>query len=329
MTMARDHAGPSPLPGSSVGDLKVFISTHESRCDECQEDLGRHAWIFLAGERGALCLACADLDHLAFLPSGDAALTRRARAHSTLSAVVLEWSRARKRYERQGLLVEEQALAKAEQACLADADARTRQRERDAARRVELDATFVARFAERIRRLYPGCPAGRSETIAEHACRKYSGRVADRRRRSGSTRTPCGWRSPRTCAMPRRGTTSSWRGAASGGRRANAFATGSSGCSRRGGGRDRNEIRQRYEAGGRSRRRAFTKGVGHRGKRWQDRACAVSSPAPRVFVIARCKGHVALARSPGPVRPARAGSATPLYRAETPTAPARPTARSR
>ena len=55
-------------------------------------------------------MACADLDRLVFLPSGDAALTRRARKHSTLSPVVLRFSRARKRHERQGLLVEEDAL---------------------------------------------------------------------------------------------------------------------------------------------------------------------------------------------------------------------------
>lgn len=64
--------------------------------------------------KGALCLACGDLDHLVFLSAGDAALTRRARKYSILSAVVLKWSRARKRYERQGLLVEECALEKAE-----------------------------------------------------------------------------------------------------------------------------------------------------------------------------------------------------------------------
>ncbi len=85
-------------------EFKVFISSRESKCDECGENLGPHAWILLAGEKGALCLACADLDHLVFLPSGDAPLTRRVRRHSTLSAVVLKWSRARKRYERQGLL---------------------------------------------------------------------------------------------------------------------------------------------------------------------------------------------------------------------------------
>ena len=75
--------------------VKVFISNRESVCDECHEELGRHAWIRLAGDRGALCLACADLDHLAFLPPGNAALTRRARKHSGLSAIVLQWSNAR------------------------------------------------------------------------------------------------------------------------------------------------------------------------------------------------------------------------------------------
>jgi hypothetical protein len=109
-------------------DLKVFISTTNSSCDECGENLGRKAWITLAGDRGALCLVCADLDHLVFLPSGDAALTRRARKHSTLSAVVLKWSRPRKRYERQGVLVEEKALGQAEQQCLADSEVRERRR---------------------------------------------------------------------------------------------------------------------------------------------------------------------------------------------------------
>jgi hypothetical protein len=159
------------------GDLRVFISNRESRCDDCGEDLGRRAWIFLAGDRGALCLTCADLDHLWFLPPGDAALTRRARRYSTLAAVVLKWSRARGRYERQGLLVEEQALQRAEVECLNDAEARARRRDREAERRAELDAEFAAQFAARIRQLYPGCPPDRSERIASHACQKYSGRI--------------------------------------------------------------------------------------------------------------------------------------------------------
>jgi hypothetical protein len=158
-------------------DLKVFISTRESKCDECGENLGSKAWITLAGEKGALCLACADLDHLVFLPAGDMALTRRAKKHSTLSAVVLKWGRARKRYERQGLLVEEQALEKAEEECLADSDVRERRKEREAIRREELDRQYILEFAIRVRELFPGCPAGREIEIAEHACLKYSGRI--------------------------------------------------------------------------------------------------------------------------------------------------------
>lgn len=158
-------------------DIRVFISTRDAKCDECGEDLGTKAWITLVEDRGARCLSCADLDHLAYLPAGDAALTRRARKHADLSAVVLKWSRARKRYERQGLLVSEEALERAERECLDDADARAARRAREAERRAELDEAYVRRFAARVRELFPSCPTGREEVIAEHACRKYSGRV--------------------------------------------------------------------------------------------------------------------------------------------------------
>jgi hypothetical protein len=158
-------------------ELKVFISSRESKCDDCKEELGSKAWITLVREKGVLCLSCADLDHLVFLPSGDAALTRRARKHSTLSAAVLKWSRARKRYERQGLLVEESALRQAETECLADEDVREQRRMREAERRSELDLAYIKRFAERIQQLYPECPSKTVRNIAEHACTKYSGRV--------------------------------------------------------------------------------------------------------------------------------------------------------
>ena len=133
--------------------------------------LGRHAWIMLAGEKGALCLPCADLDHLVFLPSGDAALTRRAGKHSTLAAVVLKWSRARKRYERQGLLVEETASS-APNRNVSPMPMRARRQMRESERRAELDQEYIQRFAAWIRELYPACPAGREQAIAEHACQK-------------------------------------------------------------------------------------------------------------------------------------------------------------
>lgn len=158
-------------------ELKVFISNRESKCDECGEELGHHAWITLRDEKGAACLTCADLDHLVFLPAGDAALTRRSRKHSRLFAVVLKWSRARKRYERQGLLVENEALERAEHECEADATQREIRRSRAALRRAELDNEYIQRFATRVREVYPHCPRGREAVIAEHACRKYSGRV--------------------------------------------------------------------------------------------------------------------------------------------------------
>lgn len=128
-------------------------------------------------DAGPLCLACVDMDHLVFLPAGDAPMTRRAKKASRLSAVVVKWSKSRKRYERQGLLVEEPALEQAEEQCAADQDVRRRRRERDAERRAEEDVEFQCRFAAEIARLYPGCPVQRAVAIARYAGLRGSGRV--------------------------------------------------------------------------------------------------------------------------------------------------------
>jgi hypothetical protein len=58
---------------------------------------------------------------------------------------VVRFSRSRQRYERQGLLVEEQALVDAEATCLADAEARARRRARDEERRRQADAELADR----------------------------------------------------------------------------------------------------------------------------------------------------------------------------------------
>lgn len=140
--------------------------------------MAQRPWYFsIRREKGVVCLSCADLDHLVFLPSGDMALTIRAKKYSKIYAVVLQWSKARKRYERQGLLVQDEAIEKAEQECLSDADMRERRRIRENEWREEIDKDFMQRFAARIRELYQHCPSGREFLIAEHACRKYSGRV--------------------------------------------------------------------------------------------------------------------------------------------------------
>jgi len=158
------------------GEIVVFWARSLVTCDGCGEDLGRGALIRLQ-ERQAFCLECADLDHLVFLPSGDAALTRRASKCSGLRAVVVRWATARRRYERQGILVEEEALARAEEECLGDVGAREARRARDAERRERLDREYVARFSAALRDRYPGCPPGEEQGISEHACRKSSGRV--------------------------------------------------------------------------------------------------------------------------------------------------------
>jgi hypothetical protein len=126
---------------------------------------------------GPLCMGCADLDHLVFLAAGDAALTRRAKKASRLSAVVVRFSRARRRYERQGLLVEEDALARAEQECLADEEARCLRQHRDAERRAAQDLELRAALGHEITRLFPGCPPDRAEAIAGHAAARGSGRI--------------------------------------------------------------------------------------------------------------------------------------------------------
>ena len=141
-------------------EIVVFSIVRDSRCQECQAELWKDRFLRMEGER-PLCMGCADLDHLVFLPRGDAALTRRAKKYSTLWAVVVRFSHARKRYERQGLMVEEAALERAEAECLEDAEARALRQERDVERRARLDEEYVAEFARQLRARYPRCPGRR------------------------------------------------------------------------------------------------------------------------------------------------------------------------
>jgi hypothetical protein len=159
--------------GDSKFEFVVVSALKEWSCSEC----GAGGSLLTMGDRGPLCLSCADLDHLVFLPSGDAALTRRARRASGLAAVVVRFSRARKRYERQGILVEESALDQAEAECLADADARARRQERESSRRADQDLVLQAQMATEIVRLYPGISRDRAEEIAGHTGTRGSDRV--------------------------------------------------------------------------------------------------------------------------------------------------------
>jgi hypothetical protein len=154
----------------------VFQILRESACSECGAELVEDSLLFMDGQE-PLCLGCAGLEDLVFLPAGDTALTRRAGKGSSRKAVVVRFSRTRKRYERQGMLVELAALEAAERECESDAGDRARQRERAAAQRKVEDREFTDAFAQRVLELFPACPPAEARLIAAHAAARGSGRV--------------------------------------------------------------------------------------------------------------------------------------------------------
>ena len=95
---------------SRAPDLVAVSPLHDWTCAKC----GGTGDFLLMENVGPVCRACAGLDHLLFLAAGDASLSRRARQASGVFAVVVRFSRARRRYERQGILVERAALEAAE-----------------------------------------------------------------------------------------------------------------------------------------------------------------------------------------------------------------------
>ena len=154
----------------------VFQILSEAQCSECGAAIERDELLRMEAEQ-PLCLRCARLDDLEYLPSGDAALTRRAAKYSERTAVVVRFSRTRGRYERQGILVETAALERAERECTEDADQRAAARARGAAQRREEDRELIARMTERIEALFPGCPPREADAIAKHTAVRGSGRV--------------------------------------------------------------------------------------------------------------------------------------------------------
>ena len=124
-----------------------------------------------------LCLRCAGMEHLTSLPAGNTAMTRRAKMHSKLWAVVVRFSRARKRYERQGLLVEEGAVALTQEECRADENPRRDHRIQAAKHRKEEDRALAETMRAKILEMFPNCPRADAETIARHTSVRGSGRV--------------------------------------------------------------------------------------------------------------------------------------------------------
>ncbi len=165
-------AMPSPKDSNPI----VFILRRETQCGRCQCELDKGDFICLTGGE-AICLKCAGLAHLEYLPAGDTAVTRRATKHSSLHVVVMKKSPARKRSERQGILVEAEAIRRAEAESAADAEKHAQQQAKAAKRREKEDQQYIAAFAKAIAQQFPGCPKEDAQEIAGHACEKYSGRV--------------------------------------------------------------------------------------------------------------------------------------------------------
>jgi hypothetical protein len=94
-------------------ELVVIQPLHSDwTCHRC----GSTGGLLIMETPGPACLRCMGLDDLVFLAAGDALLTRRVKAKSAKCAVVVRFSRTRKRYERQGLLVDPRALAEVQRA---------------------------------------------------------------------------------------------------------------------------------------------------------------------------------------------------------------------
>jgi hypothetical protein len=94
-------------------ELVVISPLNEAwKCYRC----GGTGDLLLMEDPGPACLECTGLGDLVFVASGDALRTRRVKAKSARHAVVVRFSRSRRRYERRGLLVEPQVLADVERA---------------------------------------------------------------------------------------------------------------------------------------------------------------------------------------------------------------------
>jgi len=168
---------PSHMQNSETANSEsVFISSRDDQCPKCGQPVCQNDYITF-GDGKLLCARCVGIDTLVFLGSGDVALTRRAAAHTGKKYPVFKFNRTRKRNERQGVLVTQVALDLAKLECEADAADRERKQAGAAKRRDKQDVAYRATFARRIRELYPSAPVAVEVPIAEHACKKYSGRV--------------------------------------------------------------------------------------------------------------------------------------------------------
>lgn len=64
-------------------DLIVFFILKDSQYSQCKKDVVKGSLLLMEGNE-PLCLKCAGLEHLVFLPSGDSMLTRYAKKYITV-----------------------------------------------------------------------------------------------------------------------------------------------------------------------------------------------------------------------------------------------------
>ncbi len=102
---------------SQPPELTVFQIRRDSKCAQCGTEMLRGSLLLMEQDK-PLCMTCSGFKGFIYLPAGDAKLTRLAKQFSGRYAVVVEFSRSRRRYERQGLLVEKEAFDKAKSVCM-------------------------------------------------------------------------------------------------------------------------------------------------------------------------------------------------------------------
>ena len=157
----------------------VYLTKKETlSCQRCKRPvrLGER-FVAESEEHRGTCFKCSPYTEAVFLESGDAAMTRRSKKHSSYCGVEYAWNKRRKRFERKGQYVESQAIALARNECDADAKKRAKANAKATIKRAADDKVYIVEFSKAIRKRYPYCPNDREVAIAEHACEKYSGRV--------------------------------------------------------------------------------------------------------------------------------------------------------
>lgn len=176
---AHEQPEPKTSPPRSR-EPKLLSIDHAWECGTC----GETRELLLKDTAGGICLECVGLAHLVYLPSGDAALTRRTKKASRLTAGVVRWNSRYARYERHGTLTEQRAIEQAARECLQD----------NATRLIQAD--LRGEIVDGLRTQFPGCPPARADAIAYYAAVRGS-----RRRTRSRTSDPDSIRRAVACSV--------------------------------------------------------------------------------------------------------------------------------